>query len=66
MNIATELYKNLGSHRPLSFSLSDALLILFLHDLEKPWKYAGNEQQKAELKSFSDYKEFIKSKIIEY
>jgi hypothetical protein len=40
MNIAIELYKNLGSHRPLPFSLSDVLLILYLHDLEKPWKYA--------------------------
>jgi len=66
MNIAIELYKNLGSHRPLPFSLSDVLLILYLHDLEKPWKYAWNEEQKAELKSFWDYKNFIKSKINEY
>lgn len=66
MNIAIELHGNLSKHRPLHFSLSDALLILFLHDLEKPWKYAGNEQQKAELRGFQDYKDFIKSKIIEY
>jgi hypothetical protein len=46
--------------------LSDVLLILYLHDLEKPWKYAWNEEQKAELKSFWDYKNFIKSKINEY
>ncbi len=25
--------------RPLPFTLSDALLVLFLHDAEKPWKY---------------------------
>lgn len=25
--------------RPHPFSLSDALLVLFLHDIEKPWKY---------------------------
>lgn len=66
MNIAVELYENLSRHRPLSFSLSDALLILFLHDLEKPWKYAGNAEQKAELGSFQDYKDFIRNKIIKY
>ncbi|MEZ4211230.1 MAG: hypothetical protein R3B39_03005 [Candidatus Paceibacterota bacterium] len=25
--------------RKLNFTISDALLILFLHDIEKPWKY---------------------------
>lgn len=39
MNIAIELYSALSKLRPLTFSLSDALLILFLHDIEKPWKY---------------------------
>lgn len=39
MNIAVVLYYMLSLLRPLPFSLSDALLVLFLHDLEKPWKY---------------------------
>lgn len=65
MNIAYKIY-NSFNFRKFNFSLSDALLVLFLHDLEKPWKYAGDELQKNEFKSFSDYKEFIKSKIIEY
>jgi len=39
MNLAVLFYERLGSVRPLPFSLSDALLVVFLHDLEKPWKY---------------------------
>lgn len=39
MNIAAALYGFLGAIRPLPFSLSDALLVLFLHDIEKPWAY---------------------------
>ncbi|MEX1063992.1 MAG: hypothetical protein WED06_01485, partial [Candidatus Paceibacterota bacterium] len=42
MNIAVVLYTVLNGKRQLPFSLSDALLILFLHDLEKPWKYEAN------------------------
>lgn len=66
MNIAIKLYSDLNNCRTLSFSLSDSLLVLYLHDLEKPRKYAGNEKDKTELKSFLDYKDFIKSKIDEY
>ncbi len=40
MNLAVLLYSMLQIiGRPLPFSLSDALLVLFLHDAEKPWKY---------------------------
>lgn len=39
MNIAINLYTALECMRsPMPFALSDALLVLFLHDLEKPWK----------------------------
>jgi hypothetical protein len=38
MNLARELYRALSALRPLPFALSDALLVLFLHDLEKPWR----------------------------
>jgi hypothetical protein len=66
-NIAIKLYKNFSVwDRKFDFSLSDALLTLFLHDLEKPWKYAWNDEQIKELKSFHNYKEFIMSKINEY
>ena len=43
MNIAYNLYGTLYSMRPLPFFLSDALLVLFLHDIEKPWKYELKE-----------------------
>ena len=39
MNIAAILYECLDSIRPLPFTVSDALLVVFLHDIEKPWKY---------------------------
>ena len=39
MNIAVVLYDALRPLRPLPFSLSDALVVLFVHDLEKPWAY---------------------------
>ena len=39
MNLASRLYETMVQIRPLDFSLSDALLVLYLHDLEKPWKY---------------------------
>lgn len=38
MNIAIKYFKTLNEIRKLPFTLSDALLVLFLHDLEKPWK----------------------------
>jgi 23S rRNA maturation-related 3'-5' exoribonuclease YhaM len=39
MNLVVVLYQTLDALRPLPFSLSDALLVSFLHDLEKPWGY---------------------------
>lgn len=44
MNIATVLYTPLYEARPLLFSLSDSLLVLYLHDLEKPWRYIKQEE----------------------
>lgn len=43
-----KLYDSLSSDRKLDFSLSDALLVLYLHDIEKPIKYSklvGSEPQ---------------------
>lgn len=66
MNIAVRLHGNLDSCRELPFSLGDVLLILFLHDLEKPWKYGGDTLRLDEVKSFSSSKDFVRSKISEY
>lgn len=39
MNIAVVLYKSLSTKRPLSFTLSDTLFALFLHDFDKITRY---------------------------
>jgi hypothetical protein len=70
MNLALVLYPAFASLRPVPFSLSDALLILFLHDIEKPWKYtihsSGKISYKEELKDKKAQKEFREKKLHEY
>lgn len=44
MNIAVLMYDLLDQRRKLSFDLSSALLVLFLHDCEKPFRHATHEQ----------------------
>jgi len=66
MNIAVRLYENLGECRQLPFSLSDSLLVLYLHDLEKAWKYGGGDKEKEEIRSITDYQEFVRSKLEVY
>lgn len=39
MNIACQQYNWMSLARRLPFSLGEALQVLFLHDVEKPWKY---------------------------
>lgn len=39
MEFAKDLYTQMNTKRRLIFTLSDAILVLFLHDLEKPFKY---------------------------
>lgn len=39
VDLAFVQYEALSKIRPLPFTLSEALLVLFLHDIEKPWKY---------------------------
>jgi 23S rRNA maturation-related 3'-5' exoribonuclease YhaM len=54
MNMGRHLYPQMSRLRRLPFSVSDVLLVLFIHDLEKPWKYEiveGKLQIKPELAS---------------
>ena len=44
MNLAVMLYGWLDRERPLPFSLSSALLVLFLHDCEKPFRHATDAE----------------------
>jgi hypothetical protein len=47
MNLAAVLYPVLDQLRSLPFSLSEALLVLFLHDLEKPWRNSSEAAAEA-------------------
>jgi hypothetical protein len=54
MNIAVRLYASLSSCRPLPFKLKSALTVLFLHDLEKSFKYELVCNTKADRRKFRD------------
>jgi hypothetical protein len=70
LNIARVLFDGLGSLRPLPFTLPDALLILFLHDIEKPWKYRigadGELEHIPELREKAAQHAFREGKLAEY
>lgn len=70
MNIAIVLYKQLDSIRPLPFSLSDLLLVVYFHDIEKPWKYElredGQLHHKAAMHDKKDVQYFRMMKLAEY
>ncbi|HLC52456.1 MAG TPA: hypothetical protein VJI98_04395 [Candidatus Nanoarchaeia archaeon] len=71
MNIAIILYNSFSKLRKLSFALSDALLLLFLHDLEKPWRWIKDDQNNwIKNPNMIDKeihgKEFVENKIKEY
>jgi len=70
MNIAILLYERLNSARPLPFSLSDLLLVVYLHDIEKPWKYElhgdGNLHHRATMRNKEDHQRFRMAKLAEY
>lgn len=46
MNIGIKLYRTLDSDWIFRFTLGEALLVLFLHDIEKPWSYELGPDQK--------------------
>ena len=55
--------------RPLPFSCSDALLVFFLHDLEKPWRieiFEGKARNRAGLETKQQFKDFREQKLREY
>ncbi len=70
MNIAVVLYERLDSIRPLPFLLSDLLLVVFLHDIEKPWKYELDDDDllhhKTSMKTKEDHQRFRMAKLAEY
>src|SRR5688572_7447394 len=70
LNEAVVLYAAKSACRPLAFSLSDALLVLFLHDVEKPWKYElgpdGQLNHRDGLQTKADAHAFRAVKLAEY
>jgi hypothetical protein len=63
MNFGLSLFDLMNESRPLPFTVSDILLVLFLHDLEKPFRYID---PKIEFKSDVEKHEFIEGKIHDY
>lgn len=70
MNVAVVLCGQLNALRPLPFSLSDLLLVVYLHDLEKPWKYElgpdGALQHRPEMQEKSQHQKFRMDKLTGY
>lgn len=71
MNYARHLYTfDEAFGRPLPFSLSDALLVFFLHDLEKPWRILVNERgqvsNRDDLATKEEFERFRQDKLAEY
>lgn len=70
MNIAVIQYDLLTELRPLPFSLSDLLLVVYLHDVEKPWKYElgadGELHHRANMQTKADHQLFRMVKLAEY
>lgn len=55
MNTAVVLYKSYSELRTLAFPLTEALVVLFFHDVEKPWRCVRDE--KGELQIREDLRE---------
>lgn len=70
MNIAGLLHDEFSALRPLPFSRSDLLLVVFLHDLEKPWKYElgedGHLRHRAWLSTKEEHQRFRMAKLAEH
>jgi len=70
MNVGVVLYERLNAIRPLPFSLSDLLLVVFLHDVEKPWKYElrddGRLHHKESMQTKEQHQAFRLAKLAEY
>ena len=70
MNYMCHLYAfDKAFERSLPFTLSDALLVFFLHDLEKPWRILVNANGEASnhesLSTKEDFKKFRENKLAE-
>jgi hypothetical protein len=63
MNFGRDLYALMSKERALDFNLSDIILVLFLHDLEKPFRYV---EGKTEFHTHEEKEVFIQGLIEKY
>ncbi len=63
MNLGAMIYKEMNQFRKLPFTFSDVLLVLFIHDLEKPFRYVPT---KKEFGNDLEKHDFIESLIKKY
>lgn len=67
LNYARHLYSfDAAFGRPMPFSLSDALLVFFLHDLEKPWREEMNTHAKGSHATKAERQVFREQKFAQY
>jgi len=71
LNYARHLYAlDAALGRPMPFTLSDALLIFYLHDLEKPWRIlvqeSGEAMNRPGLDTKAAFKAFREEKLADY
>jgi len=69
MNLGVVNFHTLDARRAMPFSESDALLVLYLHDLEKPWRYIPDGdgwRVNPELETKDQRKAFRERKLAEY
>jgi hypothetical protein len=66
MNIGLQMYGTFYDLRLIPFSISDIMLVMFLHDLEKPWKYSPDPEDAKFVKSFPNVKAFIEFQMNKY
>lgn len=45
LKFGKKMYDVLHSYRPLPFSFDDVVVVILIHDIEKPYKYSTNNQK---------------------
>mgnify|MGYP007013259692 CR=1 FL=1 len=49
------LYDNLNAYRKLPFSFDDVIIVILIHDIEKPYKYAWDKEKHKDLLMLNDH-----------
>lgn len=63
INFGINLFQMMNEYRKLEFTVADIVLVLYLHDLEKPFRYV---EPKTAFNSDEEKKEFINTMIQQY